>query len=483
MAPGRTDTLGRIDAWLNDPADPLWERPRPDRVQVRRDVVGAAVFLAVSLAMVLLTKNMGMRVDGEETWRAYVAVGLLIVPLALRRRFPLAVALVSSGLFVGLSYLSTEASMQLSFQAAYFAALYAAVAWARDRRLLWFVIALVLLAMVLWLVVGYTTTSMIENTFEGYESPEGPFGQLTAAVLYTSAVNLAYFGGAIAVGRTAWRAALQRQRLAEQADQIREQSGELARRAVVDERLRIARELHDVVAHHVAVIGIQAGAARRVLGKDPDAATDALRTIEGSSRDAVAEMRSLLGVLRSDTDLRSGSDRAPEPDLAGLRELVAGHADAGLEVELSCVEARPGDLEQVPDALALSIYRTVQESLANVVRHSTATRVLVTLRSGHASEGDDAGPAGDAGAGSGGTAVEPGPPPAPGDGEPRWVEVEVVDDGRPRAGTEGSGFGLRGIRERVALHGGDAEIGPRRTGTGWRVRARFALRTRDGALT
>lgn len=269
MAPGRTDTAGRLDAWLNDPVDPLWERPGPDASQVRRDIVGAGVFLLVSLAMVLLTKNMGMRIEGEESWRAYTAVGLMILPLALRRRFPLAVALVASALFVGLSYLSPEASMQLSFQAAYFAALYAAVAWARDRRLLWFVMALVLLAMVLWLVIGYTTTSMIESLFEGYESPEGPLGQLTAAVLYTSVVNLAYFGGAIAVGRTAWRAALQRQRLAEQAGQIREQSGELARRAVVDERLRIARELHDVVAHHVAVIGIQAGAARRVLGRTP----------------------------------------------------------------------------------------------------------------------------------------------------------------------------------------------------------------------
>lgn len=172
-------------------------------------------------------------------------------------------------------------------------------------------------------------------------------------------------------------------------------------------------------------------------------------------------MRSLLGVLRTETDLRPGSDRAPEPDLADLHELVAGHAAAGLDVELRCVEDRPGDLEHVPDPLALSIYRTVQESLANVVRHSTATRALVTLRAGGAAE-DGARPAGD---------------------EPRWVEVEIVDDGRPRVGTNGSGFGLRGIRERVALHGGDAEIGPRRTGTGWRVRARFALRVRDGALT
>jgi signal transduction histidine kinase len=461
MAPGRTDTAGRLDAWLNDPLDPQWERPGPDPAQARRDVVGAGVFLLVSLALVLLAKNMGLRIEGEEPWKAYVTTALMIAPLAVRRRFPLTVLLVSSALFLGLSYLSPEAAMHLSFQAAYFAALYAAVAWAPDRRLLWIATALVLLTMVLWLAITYTMTSMLDGMFANYEEPQGPLGQLTAAVLYGAIVNLAYFGGAFAVGRSSWRAALQRQRLAEQAGQIREQSGELARRAVVDERLRIARELHDVVAHHVAVIGIQAGAARRVLGKNPDAASEALRTIEGSSRDAVAEMRSLLGVLRTETDLQPGSDRAPEPGLEGLRELVAGHAAAGLDVELRCVEDRPGDLGHVPDPLALSIYRTVQESLANVVRHSTATRALVTLRAGGASELDLRTP----------------------DGEPRWVEVEIVDDGRPRPGTTGSGFGLRGIRERVALHGGDAEIGPRRTGTGWRVRARFALRLRDGAMT
>jgi signal transduction histidine kinase len=458
MAPERTDTAGRLNAWLNDPADPHWVRPGPDARQLRQDVVGTALFLVVALGMLVVSKSMGMRIDGEETWRAFVAMALMILPLAVRRRFPLVVLLTSSALFLGLSYLSPEAAMQITFQAAYFAALYAAVAWAPDRRLLWLANALVLLTMALWVVITFTMTATYERVTDSYGQPDGPLGQMSAAVLYSIAVNLAFFGGAILVGRSSWRGALQRQRLAAQADQIRHQSGELARRAVVDERLRIARELHDVVAHHVAVIGIQAGAARRVLGKNPDAATDALRTIEGSSRDAVAEMRSLLGVLRSETDLaQEGAERAPEPDLAGLRALVESVSEAGIAVELRCVEERPGDLEDVPGPLGLSIYRTVQESLANVARHSTATRALVTLRTGTDRDGTD-GPA------------------------PRWVEVEVIDDGRPRGGTEGSGFGLRGIRERVALHGGDAEIGPRRTGNGWRVRARFGLRVRDGAL-
>ncbi|MCK6211818.1 sensor histidine kinase [Georgenia sp. EYE_87] len=458
MAPERTDTAGRLNAWLNDPVDPSWVRPGPGARQLRQDAVGTALFLMLALGMLVVSKSMGLRIDGEDTWRAFVAMTLMILPLAVRRRFPLTVLLASSALFLGLSYLSPEAAMQITFQAAYFAALYAAVAWAPDRRLLWLANGLVLLTMALWVVITFTMTATFERMTDSYGQPDGPLGQMTAAVLYSVAVNLAFFGGAILVGRSSWRAALQQQRLAAQADRIREQSGELARRAVVDERLRIARELHDVVAHHVAVIGIQAGAARRVLGKNPDAATEALRTIEGSSRDAVAEMRSLLGVLRSETDLaQDGAERAPEPDLAGLRPLVESVSEAGLAVELRRVEERPGDLENVPGPLGLSIYRTVQESLANVARHSTATRALVTLRTGTDRDGSE-GPA------------------------PRWVEVEVIDDGRPRGGTEGSGFGLRGIRERVALHGGDAEIGPRRTGTGWRVRARFGLRVRDGAL-
>ncbi|MFD1507334.1 sensor histidine kinase [Georgenia yuyongxinii] len=437
----------RLNAWLNDPADPLWERPRPGLAQLRNDVVGMAAFLAVALGMTLLTKNMGLRAEGEAAWRAYVAVTVMILPLAVRRRFPLAVLVGSSVGFVVLSYLSTEMAGQLTFQVAYFAALYAAVAWARDRRLLWIAMGLVLLTMTLWLVIGFTVTSGYAEMLKAYEVPQGPLSQLTAAVLYTAAVNLLYFGGAIAVGRTSWRGALRRERMAAQAERIREQAAELARRAVMDERLRIARELHDVVAHHVSVIGVQAGAARKVLTRAPDAAAEALRTIEDASRSAVGEMRSLLGVLRSETDTVRGGDggRAPEPGLAELRDLVVSQARPGLAVELAAVEQRPGDLDGVPGPVALSLYRTAQESLANVVRHSTATRAQVTLRTGGA---DGAG----------------------------WAEVEVVDDGQPRPGSAGSGYGLRGIRERVHLHGGEAEIGPRAQVFGWRVRVRLPLR-------
>ncbi|MPV87696.1 sensor histidine kinase [Georgenia ruanii] len=444
--PAPTGLPDRLNAWLNDPEDPLWERPGPTARQRRYDVVGALAFVAAALVMTVLAKSMGIRLDGEADWRGYVAIALMIVPLAARRRLPLTVLVVSSAAFVALSYLSPEVSSQVVFQVAYFAALYAAVAWAPDRRLLWIAMGLVLLAMALWIVINFTVSAGYAEMFKSDDGPTGPLPQTLAAVLYTAGINLVYFGGAIAVGRSSWRAALQRERLAAQAEHIRQQGSELARRAVVDERLRIARELHDVVAHHVSVIGVQAGAARKVLTRSPDAAAEALRTIEDASRTAVGEMRSLLGVLRSETDTVRGGDggRAPEPGLAELRELVASQRRPGLDVELALVEQRPGDLEAVAGPVGLSLYRTAQESLANVVRHSTATRVQVTLRTGGA------------------------------DGA-RWAEVEAVDNGQGRPGSHGSGYGLRGIRERVHLHGGEAEIGPRAQTAGWRVRVRLPL--------
>jgi len=441
----------RLNAWLNDPIEPLWERPAPTPAQQRHDVYGAAALTVVALvALLMSTSFSGLQVDGSP-WRAYAATCVMVAPLAVRRRYPLAVLVLSSALFLALSYAAPSAAYQVAFQVAYFAALYAAVAWARDRRVLWIAMGMVLLTMTLWLVIAFTMASGYSELMAvGEDQPDGPVDPLVASVVYTSMINLAYFGGAIVAGRASWRSALQRERVRAQADRILEQADELARRAVVDERLRIARELHDVVAHHVSVIGVQAGAARKVLARDPDAAAESLRTIEQASRQSVGDMRSLLGVLRSetDTDRPSGPNRAPEPGLGDLDALADVHRAAGLDVVVTVVEDC-GTLDDVPEPVALSLYRTVQESLANVARHSTARHVEVAVRTGT----------------SGGTAS----------GDERWVEVEVVDDGRGRAGTAGSGYGLRGIRERVHLHHGEAEIGPRRTGSGWRVRVRVPV--------
>uniref|UniRef100_UPI0031DFDD98 sensor histidine kinase n=1 Tax=Arthrobacter flavus TaxID=95172 RepID=UPI0031DFDD98 len=435
-----------------DNHDNNWERPGPTKDELRRDVIGVVIFALVSAFALELTRGFGMlEEDNHPVWVQHGVLALMIVPLVLRRKYPVLVMLVMSALFIGLSLLSPLVSLQLSYQVAYFASLYSAIAWARDRRMLWLGIVVVVAAMTLWLILALT----VANTFDGVlaqsdDNPDfvgGILDPLASVALYNFLVNFAYFGGAILAGMTSWRNALQRTQLAEQAAKITRQADELARRAVVEERLRIARELHDVVAHHVSVIGVQAGAARRVIDKRPEVAVESLRTIEQASRQAVTDMRNLLGVLRSEsTDLGDTGDggRRPEPGLDDLEGLARQHRELGLTVKFGTVEDIPGALATVSAPLALSLFRTAQESLTNVQRHSTAGAAVMTLRTGLV-------------------------------GDQRWVELETVDNGMPRAKSEpGSGFGLQGIRERVALHRGTAEIGPRSEG-GWRVRARFLV--------
>ncbi len=246
-----------------------WERPGPTRDQQRRDVIGVLIFLLVSAVALELSRGAGaMAEERSPIWLQHLVLALMFLPLVLRRRFPVAVMLAMSALFIALGLWIPVLSLQLSFQVAYFASLYSAVAWAKDRRVLWLGTTVVVIAMALWLILALTVSStfdgLIESIEEGDETSRGILNPLTSIALYNSIVNIAYFGGAILAGMSSWRNALQRAQLAEQAERIARQSAELARRAVIEERLRIARELHDVVAHHVSVIGVQAGAARRV---------------------------------------------------------------------------------------------------------------------------------------------------------------------------------------------------------------------------
>ncbi|MFZ3454433.1 sensor histidine kinase [Arthrobacter sp. 7Tela_A1] len=433
-----------------------WERPVPGPEGLRRDLIGVSIAMVLSALMLEFLRGFAFG-DGDygNPWVQHLLQACIFVPLVFRRRFPVAVMLACSGIFLAVGVAVPLVSQTLGFQAAYFASLYSAVAWARNRRILWLGVTVVVAAMFLWIIFGLTVSSGMDEIMRSFGVTEGEiygmFPPLTSYSLYTFMVNGAYFGGAIMFGMSSWRSAHQREQLAELAFQLEAQSVDLARKAVIEERLRIARELHDVVAHHISVIGVQAAAARRVMVKKPEAAAGALQTIEASSRDAVAEMRSLLGVLRS-SDAQNPDEpaqRRPEPGIDDLPALFEDYRANGLAIAFSQVEEEPGLLASLPAPLALSVYRTIQESLANVRRHSTAAGAVVALRTGTS--------------------------PMP-DGEPqRWVEVETVDDGRPRPGTAGSGYGLRGIAERAVLHGGMTDIGPRDVG-GWRVRVRFRVR-------
>ena len=211
------------------------------------------------------------------------------------------------------------------------------------------------------------------------------------------------------------------------------EGAEQAARAVADERARIARELHDLVAHSMGIIVIQSQAAQRSLEARPDLARQALSSIETAGRQGMAEMRRLLGLLTGDGD----GAVTPQPSLRGLAELVGSVRAAGLPVELHV----DGDVTTLPAGVDLSAYRIVQEALTNVVKHAGPAAVTVRVRAGQG-----------------------------------VVDVEVCDDGRgvvavgPRAG----GHGLVGMRERVALYGGSVEAGDR-PGGGYRVHARLAV--------
>lgn len=454
--PADTPTGIRADQPADQPADQSvvelgddWERPRPDRTGLRRDVLVGFGLSVLALAGWELTRSAGLLQNtSTSSAEQIVWTVALALPLCLRRRYPIATMLVVSALFLGMGLREPVLSGQLSVQGYVFISLFAAAAWGRDRRATSIALGGVLVVMFGWVAVLLSRESLMDEWF-GDDLPAvgGALPTFMAIAIYNVVVNLLYFVGAWVAGAAAWRSARQREQLRLQTIAVREQQGAEARRAVLDERLRIARELHDVAAHHVSVIGVQAAAARRVLGVDAQAAGGALTAVEQSSRAAVGEMRQLLGVLRSDGEVGSvdgdppGPGRSPQPGLDDLDALVAGAGAVGLRVDLQ----RVGPARTVPSTVALSLYRTAQEAVANVRRHSTATSAHVTVRFSD-------------------------PESATG-----WVEIEVVDDGRPRGGSSsGTGLGHLGMRERAAMHGGEADIGRRPFG-GFRVRVRYPL--------
>ncbi|PAY22610.1 histidine kinase [Dietzia natronolimnaea] len=446
-------------------AEDAWTRPLPENY-LRADAILALAMFACSALGLEILRSMGV-LGGESAplWAQYTAMASAAALLALRRRLPLLTGLGATAHLLIIGSVMPLVMGQVSQQVLYFIAVYSAVAWARDRRALVGVAVAIAAALVVWMTWYLALGSGMQQILDSLDDADrlsGLVPPVPAYLVYTALINIVYFGGAAALGIASWRGARRRHALADQAETIEEQAEALRDRAVVEERLRIARELHDVIAHHVAAIGVQAGAARRVMGHDPDAAAGALRTVEESSRSAVGEMRALLGALRS-ADRTTAAARPPggsgaafpddpsaSPDhsrsaghgIADLGRLAASHDSADFTTSVSVVTGTGHPVEEVPPVVGLSLYRTAQEALANVRRHSTADRASMVLRTGE-------GPGGNP-----------------------YAEVEILDAGRPRAGTSGSGLGLLGMRERVRSHGGECEIGPRVTG-GYRVRVRL----------
>jgi signal transduction histidine kinase len=217
-----------------------------------------------------------------------------------------------------------------------------------------------------------------------------------------------------------------------------------AQRAVTEERLRIARELHDVLAHAMSVVAVQSGVGAHVIDSRPDQAKRILETISETSRASMNEMRSLVAVLRDNPEMQA-DELAPAPGLEQLPDLVGRVTEAGVPVEMRV----RGERAAVPAGVDLAAYRIVQEALTNVLKHAGRARATVVLRY-----------------------------------EPNAVHLEVVDDGRGAASAatsagsrrNGSGHGLVGMRERAALYDGVLEAGPR-PGGGYRVAATLRFTT------
>jgi len=474
-----------------------WVRPRPDRRGYRNDLALALVLAVGTAASLVLYRATGWG-EGTPWWGSALWAAGMTLPLTARRRWPEAVALVVSAVFIvgGQSGVGEA----LFSNIALFVAIYTVGAWSRSRRIATIVRAVIVVVMFAWLFWGLIFYSAVQDHLPELSREGGLLSPYLAYGFINVLTNLLFFGGAWYFGDNAYRSARARAELEQRTVELAAERERTRAQAVALERLRIARELHDVVAHHVSVIGVQAGAARRVLAKDPAAAAASLSTIESSAREAVAELHGLLGTLRSDGDTGPlavgdaastsittdrgtatatdtgtgtvGSTSRPtasgtEPDepttsgpatststrrLDRLDELVAESAHGGLAVTLAVI----GEPRPVSPVVDLSAYRIAQEALTNVRKHAGASATAEV--------------------------------------RVRWtestLELEITNTGTTTAvaGTArradasgGTGLGQLGMRERVAAAGGTLELGPRARG-GYLVRASFPLR-RDAEVT
>lgn len=346
---------------------------------------------------------------------SYALLALAFLPLAARRRFPLsvlAITTVAAGLY---EYLPNPPSMVF---VAPLVALYT-VGTLRGRRTL--VIATVCAAVV---QLAVTLPSWGDATFWG------------EALRVVSMLGVAAALGDATRNRRAYVIEVEQRAI----DAERTRDEEAARR-VDEERLRIARELHDVTAHSLSIIAVQSGAASAVLDSDPAEARRALDAIRRTSKDALDELRSMLGVLRSPED--TDAPLAPTPGLARLPELLAPLAEADVAAELRV----DGDITDIPAVVEASAYRIVQEALTNVVRHAGPCTAVVTLQR---------------------AADE--------------LVITVTDTGVGAPAGRGEGHGLTGMRERATALGGSFEAGPG-PGGGFTVSARLPVGARVGRQT
>ncbi|MCX4552996.1 sensor histidine kinase [Streptomyces sp. NBC_01387] len=295
--------------------------------------------------------------------------------------------------------------------------------------------ALAMVLVVLFLHLGLTPANTFGLTTATYDGAPAP-GTLFVVDHFQVTTSLPHIGVSdegVLAAVIAWLVGRSIRQSREHTEML---STQLAAQAVTAERLRIAREMHDTVAHSIGIVALQAGAARRVIDSRPDRARDALTEIETAGRETLSGLRRMLGALRrAEQDAGAGTtaSRRP-PGLADLDRLAAATTAAGVRVDVRW----RGERRPLRPEVGLAVFRIVQESVANVVRHAETTSCQVSI---DCRTGDE-------------------------------VAVEITDRGGSHGATPGSGYGLAGLRERVALLHGEFHAGPR-TGGGFRVSARL----------
>lgn len=386
--------FGRVRRWLR-------------RHETLVDAIWVAPFLLLCLMRLLNY--------ADPAYPSYVAATFaLLLPLVVRRRFPL-------GVF---ATIAVVALLHLVFGfgliPAFVAVIVGMYTVAAHCRLVWALAALATVELGLVLTIA--------------RSPYADWGSWRAVAFYTFLILLCWVTGLYTNVRRSYLIGLE-----ERAEWLERERDARAQTAIAEERTRIARELHDVVAHNVSVMVVQADGATFVIDSDPERAKGALETVAETGRAALAEMRGILGVLREgDHD----GEYAPRPGVEQLDQLFAQVRRAGLPVEFT-VE---GVARQLPAGVGRAAYRVVQEALTNTLKHAgpEVSRARVSMH-----YGDDT------------------------------LEMRIVDDGRgaslPEVAGHGKGHGLIGMRERVSVYGGSVRAGPC-GGGGYEVVASLPLR-------
>jgi signal transduction histidine kinase len=382
------------------------ERARA-RIHPNQDQADVAIGLGLAALTAATVLANGIRID----LLGAVLLALQTLPITVRRRDPIIVLCLTGGaitIYSVLGYPDANGSFGV------FAAFYTVAANEPRERAM---------------VAALITAGGITLTWASY----AVFKTLASWTVGLT-LNFVLFAFAWLVGDNLRVRRAYTHELEERAARLEREREEEATAAVGEERARIARELHDIVAHYVSVAVVQASGARRILDRDPESARTALEAVETAGRTALTEMRRMLEVLRADD-----SGLGPQPGLGDLDALVERVRRTGLPVELTM----DGDVCCLPAGMDLAAYRIVQEALTNTVKHAGRAKAQVTIRF-----------------------------------RPDDLEIEVIDDGRgaaaPLVATGGHGQGLVGMRERVALFGGTLEAGPRFPG-GYRVFASLPM--------